>query len=109
MRTLPIRTLMSSLSVAVALAAAAPAAIAQAPRQDQASQNRFCMIIGNEGQPRCTWQSLAQCERATRREGGRCFDRSYMLAATTPPADTTAAPERPLAHRHVVRHRKPLR
>jgi hypothetical protein len=109
MRTM--RTLISSSAVlAVALTAAAPAAIAQAPRGDQVPQNRFCRIIGTEGQARCAYQTLGQCERSARRGAGdRCFDRTYMLAAA-PSLDTAAAPERPLPRRvHVVRHRTPLR
>jgi uncharacterized protein DUF3551 len=75
------RTLISSLTITVALMAAAPAAVAQGPRQD--AQNRFCMIVGNEGQARCGYRSLAQCRHAAR--GGRCFDRTYMLSAAPRP------------------------
>jgi hypothetical protein len=96
----------SSAIIAVTLAAAAPAAVAQAPRQDQAQQNRFCVMVGTEGQARCAYRSLAQCERATRR-GGRCFDRTYMLAMTTP--RDAAATERPVPHRRAVKHHKPMR
>jgi len=79
------RTLIASSALVVAaLAATAPTAVAQAPRQD--AQNRFCMIVGSEGQARCAWHTRAQCERAARRGGpARCFDRTYMLGAATPP------------------------
>jgi hypothetical protein len=95
------RTLIaSSAALAVLLATASLSAFGQA-RQDQPSQNRFCLQIGTGGQARCGYRTLAQCEHARRHESnGRCFDRTYMLAAT-PPADTGAAPRR------VSRHAKP--
>jgi len=72
----------SSAVVAVIVTAAPPASFGQA-RQEQASQNRFCMQINNEGQARCAYRTLAQCEHARPRgSAGRCFDRTYMLAAT---------------------------
>ena len=90
----------SSLAIAMTLAAA-PAAVAQAPRDDQAAQTRFCVMVGTEGQARCAWRSLAQCEHA-RPHAGRCFDRTYMIAAVQPAE--TAAPAAPA--RHGVKHRR---
>jgi len=101
------RTLIaSSAVVVVALAAAAPVGVAQAQRQDQTSQTRFCVIVGTEGQARCAYRSLAQCQRATPRGAtGRCFDRTYMLAATTPPAAAAAPAERSASPRGVAKRR----
>jgi hypothetical protein len=89
--------IVSSAAIAAVLIAATPSALAQA-RQDQALQNRFCLQIGTEGQARCAYRTLAQCEHARAREStGRCFDRTYMIAAT-PPADAAPAPRRPTKH-----------
>lgn len=94
------RTLIpSSALVAVILSALPSSAVAQAPREEQAAQNRFCMIIGNEGRARCAYRTLAQCERSARGSGGRCFDRTYMLAAA-PPAEPAPPPRRRVP-RHV--------
>jgi hypothetical protein len=92
------RTLIaSSATVAVLFAAAIPSAFAQA-RQDQAPQNRFCLQFGTEGQARCGYRTLAQCEHARLRDStGRCFDSTYMIAATPPP-DDAAAPRRATKH-----------
>jgi hypothetical protein len=80
----------SSALVAVALTAVPPTAFAQA-RQEQPPQNRFCLEIRAEGQARCAYQTLAQCERARPRGStDRCFDRTYLIAATPP--DGTSAP-----------------
>jgi hypothetical protein len=94
------RTLIaSSATVALILAAAVPSAFAQA-RQAEAPQGRFCLQFGTEGQARCGYRTLAQCEHARRSSAGRCFDRTYMIAATPPP-DPAAEPRR------VTRHAKP--
>jgi hypothetical protein len=92
------RTLMvSSAAIAAVLIAATPSALTQA-QQDQASQSRFCLQFGTEGQARCGYRTLAQCEHARARDSaGRCFDRTYMIAAT-PPADAAPAPRRPTKH-----------
>jgi hypothetical protein len=96
MRTL----IVSSTAIAAILTAAIPLAFAQA-REGQASQGRFCLQDGTDGQARCGYRTMAQCEHARLRESAsRCFDRTYMIAAT-PPADTAAAPRR------VTRHAKP--
>jgi hypothetical protein len=89
--------LASSAAVIVILMAAAPSAFAQA-RQDQPSQSRFCRETGTDGRAVCAYRTLAQCERA-RLPGssGRCFDRTYMIAATPPP-DTAAVPRRVIRH-----------
>ncbi len=88
------RTLIASSAViAVILTALPSSAVAQAPR-DQAPQGRFCLRLGSDGQARCGYRTLARCEHArTRGSTGRCFDRTYMVAAT-PPADTAAPPQR---------------
>jgi hypothetical protein len=90
MRTL----VVSSAAIAAIVTAAIPSAVAQA-RQEQASQDRFCLQIGTDGQARCGYWTLAQCLHARLRESaGRCFDRTYMVAAT----DITAAPRRVTKH-----------
>lgn len=90
------RTLIaSSAVVAMTLTVAAPAAFAQA-QQEQTPQNRFCQRINNEDQMRCAYRTLAQCERAGVPRGAtsRCYDRTYMIAATPPPGETTTPAER---------------
>jgi hypothetical protein len=84
------RTLIaSSVLVAIALADVSAAAFAQG-RQEESPQNRFCLEIRAEGQARCAYKTLAQCERARPRGSTeRCFDRTYLIAAT-PPGDTAA-------------------
>jgi len=99
------RALIASSAVVVILAAVAPAAVAQAQRQDQAAQDRFCLIVGTEGQAHCAYQRLAQCQHATRGATGRCFDRTYMLAATTPPAEAAAPAQRSPSPRGVAKRR----
>jgi hypothetical protein len=79
----------SSALVVVALTAMSPTAFSQA-RQEQSPQNRFCLEIRAESQARCAYQTLAQCERARPRgSADRCYDRTYLIAAT-PPGDTAA-------------------
>jgi hypothetical protein len=86
------------------LATALPSAAFAQARQEQTPQNRFCLEIG-QGLARCAYQTLAQCERArVRGSTGRCFDTTYVIAAT-PPGDTAASPERS-AHARIVAKRR---
>jgi len=92
------RTLVTLCATVGITLAAVPAAFAQA-QQEPSPKNRFCMETGSNGDARCAYQTLAQCERARPRGStGRCFDKTYMIAAT-PPAETTGSAERSPAAR----------
>ena len=89
----PMRTLIASSAVVAIVVTTAPSTAFAQTQQEQTPQNRFCLETGTEGQARCAYQTLTQCQRAQPRGStGRCFDRTYMIAATTP--DETAAADR---------------
>jgi len=92
--------LASSVAIVVILTPAAPSAFAQAPHV-QTSQNRSCRETGTDGRALCGNRTSTQCEYArVRGSPDRCFDRTYMIAATPPP-DPAPAPRR------VTEHAKP--